>query len=159
MEARKMVSMRKYGGVVQVLGVKCQKEEAEFIGRDIKNRKLESAKCAVLGRTNKLVEHVASELNDQDIAVFFPQRKYEFESFPVGILIETLRLANYRHDRVVLRRLCHNWQGLTGTVIEPGLVIATAALMVATSCALGLTHWTERKRDTTDQYCGKSELI
>ena len=127
--SRKMVSMRQYGGVVQVRGVKCQKEEAEFIGRDIKNRKLESANCAVLGRTNKLVEHVARELNDQDIAVFLPQRKYEFESFPLGFLIETLRLANYRHDRVVLRRLCHNWQGLTGTVIQPGLVIATAALI------------------------------
>ncbi len=45
-----------------------------------------------------------------------------------GVLVEALRLANARHDRVVLRRMCRQWERLTGVAIEPHAVGAAAAL-------------------------------
>ena len=38
-------------------------------------------------------------------------------------------MANSRHDRVVLRRICLAWEGLTGVAIEPQAVSAAAALV------------------------------
>ena len=58
-----------------------------------------------------------------------PQRKSEFDSPVLAVMVEALRLANSRHDRVVLRRICREWERLTGVVLEPHAVGAAAALV------------------------------
>ena len=54
----------------------------------------------------KLLGHAASALADAGIEACVTQRKTDFESPAMGVLIEALRLANARHDRDILRRLC-----------------------------------------------------
>ena len=57
-----------------------------------------------------------------------PVRKSEFDSPALSVLIEAMRLANSPHDRVVLRRLCLAWGGLTGMDVDSHSVEAVAAL-------------------------------
>ena len=58
-----------------------------------------------------------------------PRKKSDFDSPVLGVLVEALRLANSRHDRVVLRRICREWEQLTGVVLEPHAVGAAAVLV------------------------------
>ena len=129
---RKTVSVREavvpYAETVRQAVVGNQTEEAVYVGRDIRARGLAPADCAVLGRTNRLVRMAADVLQLAGHAAFVPQRKGEFDSSVPGVLVEALRLANSRHDRVVLRRMCRQWERLTGVAIEPHAVGAAAAL-------------------------------
>ena len=129
---RKTVSLREpqvpYAGIVRAEVVDHPSEEAEFVGRDIRVRGVAAADCAVLGRTNRLVQFAAEGLRHAGHEAFVPQRKSEFDSPVLGVLVEALRLANSRHDRVLLRRICRQWERLTGVAIEPHAVGAAAAL-------------------------------
>ena len=129
---RQTVSVREavvqYAETVRQAVVGNQTEEAQYVGRDIRDRGLAPADCAVLGRTNRLVRLAADVLQLAGHAAFVPQRKGEFDSPVLGVLVEALRLANSRHDRVVLRRMCRQWEHLTGVAIEPHAVGAAAAL-------------------------------
>ena len=104
-------------------------EEAEFVARDIRERGLVPADCAVLGRTNRLVQLTAAGLRRAGHEAFVPVTKSDFDSPVPGVLVEALRLANSRHDRVVLRRICRQWERMTGVTIEPHAVGAGAALV------------------------------
>ena len=104
-------------------------QEAEFVGRDIGERGLAPTDCAVLGRTNRLVQLAAEGLRRVGHEAFVPITKSDFDSPVPGVLVEALRLANSRHDRVVLRRICRQWGRLTGVAIEPHAVAAAAALV------------------------------
>ena len=130
--SRKTVSVREavvpYAETVRQAVVGNQTEEAEYVGRDIRERGLAPGDCAVLGRTNRLVRLAAEVLQLAGHGAFVPQRKGEFDSPVLGVLVEALRLANSRHDRVVLRRMCRQWERLTGVAIEPHAVGAAAAL-------------------------------
>ena len=130
--SRKTVAVREargaYGDIVRHRVVGRQIEEAQFVGRDIRDRGLAPADCVVLGRTNRLVQLAAEGLQRAGLDAFVPQRKTEFDSPVPGVLVEALRLANSRHDRVVLRRICRQWERLTGVAIEPHAVGAAAAL-------------------------------
>ena len=129
---RKTVSLREpqvaYAGTVRTKVVDYPPQEAEFVGRDIHERGLATRECAVLGRTNRLVQLAAERLRMAGHEAFVPQRKSEFDSPVLAVLVEALRLANSRHDRVVLRRICRQWERLTGVAIEPHAVGAAAAL-------------------------------
>ena len=103
-------------------------KKAEFVGRDIRERGLPPGDCVVLGRTNRLVQLAAEGLRGVGLEAFVPQRKTEFDSPVPSVLVEALRLANSRHDRVVLRRICRQWERMTGVAIEPHAVGAAAAL-------------------------------
>lgn len=132
MATSKTVSLREpkvsYAGTVQTEVVDHPRQEAEFVERDIRERGLATGECAVLGRTNRLVQLAAEGLRMAGHEAFVPQRKSEFDSPALGVLVEALRLANSRHDRVVLRRICRQWERLTGVAIEPHAVGAAAAL-------------------------------
>ena len=104
-------------------------QEAEFVGRDIGERGLAPADCAVLGRTNRLVQLAAEGLRRAGHEAFVRVTKTDFDSPVPGVLVEALRLANSRHDRVVLRRICRQWERMTGVAIEPHAVGAAAALV------------------------------
>ena len=103
-------------------------EEAAFIPRDIRSREIDRSECVVLGRNVKLLRHAASALADAGIEACVTQRKTDFESPAIGVLIEALRLANARHDRDILRRLCLAWERLADESLEPDAVAASAAL-------------------------------
>ena len=103
-------------------------EEAAFIPRDIGNRRLNGGHCVVLGRTAKLLGRAASALADAGIEACVTQRKTDFESPAIGVLTEALRLANARHDRDILRRLCLAWERLADESLELNAVAASAAL-------------------------------
>ena len=102
--------------------------EVAFLGRDIRERGLAPSECVVLGRTNRLVFAAAEGLRNAGQEAYVPQRKTDFDSPVLGVLVEALRLANSRHDRVVLRRVCREWEQLTGVALEPHAVGAAAVL-------------------------------
>lgn len=104
-------------------------KEAAFIPQDIHCREIRPSDCVVLGRNTKLLEVVASALNAAGVEAQLGRRKTEFESPLVRVQMEALRLANARHDRNILRRLCLAWGSLTGSIIEPEDVAAAAALV------------------------------
>ena len=106
-------------------------EEAEFVGRDIGERGVPSSDCVVLGRTTRLVQDAADQLRSAGYDAYVPVRKSEFDSPAANVLLEALRSANSPHDRVVLRRLCLAWEGLTGVVVDPQSVEAAATLLAA----------------------------
>ena len=103
-------------------------DEAAFLPRDIRDRQLDAADCVVLGRTSKLLARAAEVLDGAGVPACLMRRKTDFESPVVRVLVEALRLANARHDREVLRRLCLAWEGLSGAALEPAVVAAAAAL-------------------------------
>ena len=104
-------------------------QEAAFVSADIAVRGVRAADCVVLGRTAKLIERVAAALGDDGYEACVNRRKSQFESPAVRVLVEALRLANARHDRHILRRLCLAWDSLTGGILEPDAVAAAAALV------------------------------
>ena len=120
---------RGYGPTVRFRAFCSPEEEIEFVGRDIRERGLSAADCVVLGRTRRLVRNAAGLLREADYDAYVPQRKSEFDSPALNVLVEALRLANSRHDRIVLRRLCLAWEGLTGMELEPPAIEAAAALI------------------------------
>ena len=130
--SRKTVAVREAGGayadIIRRAVVGRQIEEGEFVGRDIRERGLAPGDCVVLGRTNRLVQLAAEGLQRAGLEACVPQRKTEFDSPVASVLVEALRLANSRHDRVVLRRICRQWERMTGVAIEPHAVGAAAAL-------------------------------
>ncbi len=105
-----------------------QDKEAAFIPQDICTRGLNTSECVVLGRTAKLLGRAASALADAGIEAYVTRRKTDFESPAIGVLIEALRLANARHDRDILRRLCLAWERLADKPLESDAVAASAAL-------------------------------
>lgn len=84
--------------------------------------------CAVLARATKLLQKAAQALEQAGLKPFLAQRKNEFECGSIRWMHSVLRLANARHDRELLRRVCVAWQDFTGSVIEVEDVDATAAL-------------------------------
>lgn len=105
------------------------KEEAEFIAQDIRTRGLKPGDCVVLGRTSRLVQSVARELPNLGLSAFVPENKKHFDSPVLGVMVEVLRLAKSRHDRIILQRLCQQWYLHTDGIIEPQAVEAAATLV------------------------------
>ena len=103
-------------------------DEVKFLPRDLESRGLKAADCVVLARTARLLDSAESALRNAGYEVYVARRKSEFESPALRVLMETLRLANARHDRDILRRLCLAWEGLAGETLELDAVTAAAAL-------------------------------
>ncbi len=129
---KKTVAVRErrgqYGEVVRFRRFLYPEQEADFVARDIRERRLPAPECVVLARTNRLVQDAADTLRSAGHDAYVPVRKNEFDSPALSVLMEALRLASSPHDRVVLRRLCLAWGGLTGNDIDAHSVEAAAAL-------------------------------
>ena len=130
--AKKTVSVRDpgrpYGDAVRHRVFASPEREAEFVAHDIRRRRLRARDCVVLGRTTRLVKRAAETLCDAGVDAIVPTRKLDFDSPAVRVLVEALRLTNSRQDRVVLRRICLAWEGLTGIAIQPAEVEAAGAV-------------------------------
>jgi DNA helicase-2/ATP-dependent DNA helicase PcrA len=103
-------------------------EEAAYIPKVIKQSGWRPDDCAVLARNAKLLDRAAAALAASGLQPFVARRKTEFESPAVRWLFCVLRLANARHDRELLRRVCVAWNDFTGSLIEFEDVEAEAAL-------------------------------
>ena len=102
-------------------------DEAQNVAKIIKETDWNPEDCAVLARSTKLLERVGRALATEGIDPYIAKRKNEFESAAVHWMFAILRLANARHDRDFLKRVCGAWNGLTGSLIEPDDVEAAAA--------------------------------
>jgi DNA helicase-2/ATP-dependent DNA helicase PcrA len=116
-------------GVIRCVSFDSPEDEANFVARDIRERAIQPADCAVLGRTSKLLESVAEALRAAGLDAYVTQRKNEFDSAVIRVVFNALRLANARHDRDVLRRLCVAWDDLTGATLEVEDIAAAAGLV------------------------------
>ena len=116
------------GSVVRYGAFRSPRDEATFIPRDIEARNLRPADCVVLGRASKLLRPVAEALSAAGYEAYVARRKNDFEAPAVRLLIDALRLANARHDRDILRRLCLGWESFTGEILEHDGVAAASAL-------------------------------
>ena len=129
---KKTVAVRdnrgQYPDVVRYRSLLSSEQETAFVGRDIRARQLPTAECVVLARTNRLVQDAAETLRRAGYDAHVPVRKNEFDSPALSVLIEAMRLANSPHDRVVLRRLCLAWGGLTGKDVDAQSVEVASAL-------------------------------
>jgi len=103
--------------------------EAASVAADIHKRKLNGSGVAVLARTNKLLDRVAEAIREKGMESHVARRKGEFEAPLVRVMLHALRLANSRHDRDVLRRLCVAWDALTDQTLELDDVVASSALV------------------------------
>lgn len=104
-------------------------QEANFVANDILARGAGAAECVVLARNTKLLEGVARALHAIGLTPYLAKKKNDFESPPVRVVVQALRLANARHDREILRRLCVAWEGLTAATVEVEDVVASATLV------------------------------
>ena len=104
-------------------------DEATFVARDIVQRGLAPTDCAVLARTGKLLESAAKALIEAGLDAYVARRKSDFESPVVRVVLNALRLANARHDRDILRRLCVAWGALSDTSLEVEGLAASATLL------------------------------
>jgi DNA helicase II / ATP-dependent DNA helicase PcrA len=84
--------------------------------------------CAVLARSTKLLERAAAAFENSGLTPYLAQRKNEFECASIRWMYAALRLANARHDREFLRRICVAWQAFTEVMIEVEDVAAVAVL-------------------------------
>ena len=103
--------------------------ETAFIAQDLTKRNLSPSECVILGRTVKLLECAAAALRNAGYKVDLPKKTAEFESPSVCTILNAMRLANARHDRTIMRRLCLAWNVLSGAILEPEDVAAAAALV------------------------------
>lgn len=116
--------------VVRTLNYQTPEEEAGAVAADIHARGVNYVPdCAVIARTTKLLQPVANALRSEGLEPYLVRRKNDFEHPVVQVTLSVLRLANSRHDREILRRLCVAWEGLTGYAIELEDVAASAALV------------------------------
>jgi DNA helicase-2/ATP-dependent DNA helicase PcrA len=116
-------------GVIRLGAYDTPEDEAAAVAQDIRSRELKPADCAVLARTTKLLDRAAAALQSAGLDAHVTQRKAEFETPLVRVVFHALRLANARHDRDVLRRLCVAWDALTDQRLELGDVTAAATLV------------------------------
>lgn len=103
-------------------------EEANWLASSIKKREKTSwGKCAILGRTRRLLEKVIEALESHDIPGYLAMRKDEFVCPALQWLHAMLRLANARQDREQLRRVCKAYYTLTGTDLNVGDIASAAS--------------------------------
>lgn len=104
-------------------------KEVAVVAKDILSRGLAPVDCVVLARTTKLLETAAEALRNAGLEAHVARRKSDFESPVVRVVLHALRLANARHDRDILRRLCVAWKALSDVILEVEDVAASATLV------------------------------
>lgn len=116
------------GDVVRIFSFDTLDEEAEWVALDISQRDVnERANCAVLARTKRLLDLIASKLEEAGLPAYFAARKNEFKSAPLRMLHSMLRLANSKEDKQSLARLSKAFYELEGISIELSPVLSRAS--------------------------------
>mgnify|MGYP005952673639 FL=1 len=152
----KAVKQGQSGDVVRVKGFDDLDEETEWIVRDILEKPIEEQlRCAVLARTNKLIEAVGKKFFEMEVPAYFATRKNEFLSAPMRMLHSILRLANSKEDKQSLARLLKAFYELEGIRIEQAQVLSRAS---ADGQDL-LRAWLEEVRLRGEDIDGRTHLL
>ncbi len=122
-------------------------DEVRTVAKDILKRKLVPSECVVLARTTKLLESAAEALRAVGLEAYVAHRKNDFESPVVRVVFHALRLANARHDRDLLRRLCVAWNELSEATLEVEDIVANATLVGGDF----LRAWADAAMDCADE--------
>ncbi|MBF0107777.1 MAG: ATP-dependent helicase [Magnetococcales bacterium] len=125
LEANKGVD---HSQVLKLLSFQYEDDEVMSIPTAIKQSGWNPEDCVVLARSTKLLARAAEALRNCGLTPYRSQRKNEFECASVRWLHAVLRLANARHDREFLRRVCVTWLDFTEISIEVNDVEVAAAL-------------------------------
>lgn len=113
---------------VRVRAFESMAEELEWVAKDVAARPVKSrGGCVVLGRTRRLLQAAMSAIDAQGVAATMALRKDDFESTPFRWLHAVLRLANARHDREQLRRVCETFFKIEGLDLRVRDIEAYAA--------------------------------
>jgi DNA helicase-2/ATP-dependent DNA helicase PcrA len=104
-------------------------DEVAMLARDIEKRGLVPIDCVVLARATKMLEQAAAALRAAGLEAYVAKRKADFDVPIARVMLNALRLANARHDRDVLRRLCVSWEALAERALEVEDIAASAALV------------------------------
>ena len=113
---------------VRVRKFSSMSEELTWVAKDVAARpKKALGGCVVLGRTRKLLQAAVAALEAEDVAATMTLRKDDFESTPFRWLHAVLRLANARHDREQLRRVCETFFKIEGVDLHVRDIEADAA--------------------------------
>lgn len=103
-------------------------DEANGVAKDIAARPpKEQTQCVVLARTKKLLEQVVTALEAHNLSGYLATRKSEFESASLQWLHSILRLANSRHNREYLRRMCKAFFSLEGIDLNVKDIVSHAS--------------------------------
>ncbi len=121
--------------------------EVLAIARDIRERNIAPSDVAILARNTALLGHIAEALHAAGFDAYVARRKSDFYTPVVRVMFHALRLANARHDRNVLRRLCVAWDALTEQLLEVEDVAASATLVGGDF----LRAWTDAAMLVSDQ--------
>lgn len=124
----KAIKQGTFDDVVRVFRFYTLDDEAKWIANDIANKDITlRQKCAVLARTNRLLEVVGEELKKIGIPVYYAVRKNDFKSAPFRMLHAILKLANYNEDKQSLVRLIKSFYEIEGIRTDLTLVISRAS--------------------------------
>lgn len=123
-----LTAHKKEDSEITVRSYRTESEETNAVSEMIIQRGYNPDDCAVIARNSKLLEIAAESLQKREIPYYLPKKKSDFESPSVRFMLAILRLANARHDREYLRRLCIAWEAFTGEIIETENIIAASAL-------------------------------
>ncbi len=116
-------------GVIRYRAFDTFEEEVTAVAQHIRERGLQPAECVVLARTTKLLESMADASRAAGFSAYVAHRKNEFDTAVVRVVFNAMRLANARHDRDVLRRLCVALADLTGRTLDVEDIAAAAGLL------------------------------
>lgn len=105
-----------------------EEDEINAISEIIRENDWNPDECTVLARSTKILQKVALSLKENGFTPYLPQRKNEFECPSIRWMHAALRLANARHDREYLRRMCVAWKVFAGNIIEIESVEVAATL-------------------------------
>lgn len=117
------------GSVIRYGAFDTPDDEVAAVAQDIRDRAVQPADCVVLARTGQMLETAANALRATGFQAYVVQRKTEFDTPLLRLVFNALRLANARHDRDLLRRVCLAWDDLVGSGLEAEDIAAAAGLV------------------------------
>lgn len=100
-------------------------DETDWVARDIAQRSQDArSRCVILARTRRVLQEALRSLKAHKVPGYLAMRKNEFGSWQMAWLHAMLRLANARHDRRQLERICQSFSVLTGMLLDIGTIVS-----------------------------------
>lgn len=106
----------------------CLDDEVAWVAQDIAARHTsERGRCAILGRSRKLVGHAAEAIQAAGLPVALGTRKDGFASPQMQWFLTVLRLSLARGDVACVKKLSTSFQTIEGVSVDPADVAAYAS--------------------------------
>lgn len=113
---------------VRVKAFDTNKDESEWIAKDISKRTIEDQRnCVILARRRDPLEMIADNLKSHGIQSYLPVRKYEFDSNQIAWLHTMLLLASARQNRKYLDKVCRLFFSLKNIELNTDNIVSKAS--------------------------------